>query len=149
SHIRGRPARMQLLPFHEAQVKDYLEHRFGTLCADALAGPIYSATIGHAASVARVSDELVASGFVRQSDSSWTLGVRLRRLHPAIADAMIETIRAQLDGLRTDERRLLATAAAIGWEFTDKAVADALGVVNDEAFRSRIDLMAMHLPVFE
>jgi DNA-binding winged helix-turn-helix (wHTH) protein len=149
SHIHGRPARMQLLPFAESQVKDYLEQRFGNLCSDALAGPIYSATMGHAASVARVTEELVAAGFVRQSEGSWNLGVRLRRLHPAIADAMVDTIRTQLDGLRTDERRLLSAAAGVGWEFTDKAVADALGIVNDDAFRSRLDLMAMHLPVFE
>src|SRR5262249_37041 len=124
AHARGY-VRLQLLPLSEAQVKDYLEHRFGGLVADSLAGPIYAATVGHAASVAKVADELVSAGLVRHGVTGWTLGVRLRRVHPAINDAMTDAIRAQLEGLRAEERRLLSSAAGVGWEFTDKAVTEA------------------------
>jgi hypothetical protein len=115
--------------------------------ADSLAGPIYAATLGHAASVAKVADELVSAGLVRHGVTGWTLGVRLRRVHPAINDAMTDAIRAQLEGLRAEERRLLSSAAGVGWEFTDKAVTDALG--GSDAIGETLDLLALHLPVFE
>src|SRR5262245_5777646 len=146
AHVRGH-ARLQLLPLSEVQVKDYLEHRFGGMCADALSGPIYSATMGHAASVAKVADELVSGGILRHSVSGWSLGVRLRRVHPAITEAMTDAIRAQLEGLRAEERRLLAAAAGVGWEFTDKAVVDAMG--SSDAVAETLDLLALHLPVYE
>jgi hypothetical protein len=146
AHVRGH-ARLQLLPLSEGQVKDYLEHRFGGVCADALAGPIYGATMGHAASVGKVADDLVAGGILRHGVSGWSLGVRLRRVHPAINDAMTDAIRAQLEGLRAEERKLLATAAGVGWEFTDKAVVDAIGA--SEGLTDTLDLLALHLPMFE
>jgi hypothetical protein len=147
--LRSRQSPLRLLPLTDIEVNEYLERRFGSLCADALASPIYSATMGHAASVAKVADRLASAGFLRHGVSGWSLGVPLRQVHPVIADTTTDSIRAQLDGLRTDERRLLEAAAAAGWTFTDQSVAATLQIANLDALRDNLDLLAMHLPVFE
>ena len=147
--LRSHLAPVQLLPLSEPTVWDYLERRFGALCADALAGPIHGASAGHAASVTRVVDSLAAAGFLRHGISGWNLSVPLKRVHGLIADRVTDAIRTALDGFGPEELRLLQGAASVGWKFDTDAVAQLLGVDHPAALRHGFDVLATHLPIFE
>jgi DNA-binding winged helix-turn-helix (wHTH) protein len=147
--LRSHLAPVQLLPLSEATVWDYLERRFGALCADALAGPIHGASAGHAASVTRIVDSLAAAGFLRHSISGWNLNVPLKRVHGLIVERVTDAIRAALDGFGPEELRLLQGAACVGWKFDTDSVAQLLGVDHPAALRHGFDVLATHLPIFE
>jgi DNA-binding winged helix-turn-helix (wHTH) protein len=145
----AHPAPLQFLPLSDADVEQYLERRFGGLCAGILARPVSDATMGHPGSVTRVADALASTGILRQGVSGWNLRKPLKLVHQVIADTLIDTIRTQLDRLGHEERRVLEAAAGVGWKFTDRAVAAALGEPGEDALRHDLDLLALHLPVFE
>jgi len=147
--LRSHLAPVQLLPLSEPTVWDYLERRFGALCADALAGPLHSASAGHAASVTRVVDSLAAAGFLRHGISGWNLSVPLKRAHSLILDRVADAIRTALDGFGPEELRLLHAAACVGWKFDTDAVARVLGVEHPAGLRHGFDVLAAHLPIFE
>jgi hypothetical protein len=147
--LRTHLAPVQLRPLSEPTIWDYLERRFGALCADALAGPIHGASAGHAASVTRVVDSLAAAGCLRHGPSGWSLGVPLKRVHGLIDDRVADAIRTALDGLGPEESRLLRAAAAVGRKFDTAAVADVLGVSQPGTLRHGFDVLAAHLPIFE
>lgn len=147
--LRSHLAPVQLLPLSEPTVWDYLERRFGALCADALAGPLHNASAGHAASVTRVVDSLAAAGFLRHGISGWNLSVPLKRAHGLILDRVSDAIRTALDGFGPEELRLLHAAACVGWKFDTDAVARLLGVEHPAGLRHGFDVLAAHLPIFE
>lgn len=149
ARLQGHPPTLRLLPLTEVQVRDYLERRFGAPCAEALAPPIHRATTGHAASVARVADGLASAGFMQQGIGGWRLTMPLSTVDSLIADTMSDAIRAQLEGINPEDRRLLKAAATVGWRFSDRAIAEVLGLRRVDLLQDSLDTLAAHLPVFE
>jgi len=66
-----------------------------------------------------------------------------------IADTMSDAIRAQLEGINPEDRRLLKAAATVGWRFSDRAIAELLGLRRVETLQDSLDTLSAHLPVFE
>jgi len=62
---------------------------------------------------------------------------------------MSDAIRAQLEGINPEDRRLLKAAATVGWRFSDRAIAELLGLRRVETLQDSLDTLSAHLPVFE
>ncbi|HEY2991491.1 MAG TPA: AAA family ATPase [Methylomirabilota bacterium] len=128
----GQCAELALEFLSEEAVGDYVAARFPGLPAG-LAPVMHRRTDGNALFLVNVADYLVARRLAIESKGRWSLEGELAALEAAVPDSLREMIERQLERLEPEDSRLLEAASVAGVEFTDAAVASALGVSEEEA----------------
>jgi DNA-binding winged helix-turn-helix (wHTH) protein/tetratricopeptide (TPR) repeat protein len=123
-----------LLPYLSLKhVGLWLERRLGTSELPlGLAETILERTAGNPLFVVNLVHHMVDRGWLAEANGRYVLEVSLDEVSAEVPDGLRQVIEQQLEGLPSDEARMLEVASLLGLEFTTAGVAAALDREREE-----------------
>ncbi len=127
-HGHGQCEDLALELLTEEEVEEYLRRRLsGSPAVTALSQAIYSRTDGNALFTVNFVDYLIQQGLVVEASGQWEIRADAVTIKSLVPDTVQRLIAKQLEGLRTEEQRLLEVASVMGMTFTAAEVAGVTG----------------------
>lgn len=133
---RGLATELPLGPLDEDAVEAFLGERFASPIARELSPRLFERTEGHPLFLVHMVDHLVDSGALREESDGWQLEANLAQIEEGTPDSLRDALDAQLHRLDDAARRILATAALAGLEFSTPLVAAGLDEPVQEVERA-------------